>query len=76
MIFKANINNRKSSYEIVDLEEEKWVMGRLKRWLTERKANKYVRKTPEEEYAIYKRRLLSGESDISARAGLKHLKKK
>ena len=53
-----------------------WIMGGLKRWLTERKANKYVMKTPEEEYAIYKRRLLSGESDISARAGLKHLKKK
>jgi hypothetical protein len=65
----------KRRFGIVDLREE-WIMGRLKRWLTERKANKYVRKTPEEEYAIYKRRLLSGESDISARAGLKHLKKK
>ena len=51
-------------------------MGRLKRWLIERKANKYVRKTPEEKYTIYKRRLLGGELDISARAGLKHLKKK
>ncbi len=51
-------------------------MGWFKNWLIERKSNKYLKRTPEEEYAIYKRRLLSGESDISARAGLKHLKKK
>jgi len=34
-----------------------------------------MKRTPEEEYVIYKRRLLSGESDKSARAGLKHLDK-
>ena len=37
---------------------------------------KYMRKTPEEEYAIYKKRILRGESEESARAGLKQLKKR
>jgi len=40
-----------------------------------RKLKKYMRKTPEEEYAIYKRRIMRGESEESARAGLKHLKR-
>ena len=35
-----------------------------------------MQKTPDEEYAIYKRRLMRGESEESARAGLKHIKKK
>jgi hypothetical protein len=35
-----------------------------------------MRKTPEAEYAIYKRRMIKGESEELARAGLKHLKKK
>jgi hypothetical protein len=51
-------------------------MGKLKDWWIDRKSNKYLKRTTEEEYAIYKRRLLSGESDTSARAGLKHLKKR
>jgi len=34
-----------------------------------------MRKTPEQEYEIYKRRLLSGESETSARAGLTKLHK-
>jgi len=40
-----------------------------------RKLKKYMKKTPEQEYAIYRRRIMSGESERSARAGLKHLKK-
>ena len=51
-------------------------MGWFKDWKEKRKLNKYLKKTPEEEYAIYKRRLMRGESEESARAGLKHLKKK
>ena len=35
-----------------------------------------MNKTPEQEYEIYKRRIVRGESEKSARAGLKHLKKK
>ena len=50
-------------------------MGWLKDRKEKRKLKKYMEKTPEEEYAIYKKRLLSGESEESARAGLKHLKK-
>ena len=50
-------------------------MGFLKNWKEKRKLKGYMKKTPEEEYEIYKRRLLRGESEESARAGLKHLKK-
>ena len=51
-------------------------MGWFKDKNEERKLKKYMKKTPEQEYEIYKRRLLRGESEESARAGLKHLKKK
>ena len=51
-------------------------MGWFKDWKEKRKLKKYMKRTPEEEYAIYKRRLLAGETEISARAGLKHIKKK
>jgi hypothetical protein len=50
-------------------------MGWFKDWKEKRELKKYMKKTPEEEYEIYKRRLLRGESEESARAGLKHLKK-
>ena len=52
------------------------LMGFLKDWKEKRKLKRYMEKTPEEEYEIYRRRLLRGESEESARAGLKHLKKK
>ena len=51
-------------------------MGWLKERKEKRKLKKYMKKTPEQEYDIYKRRLMRGESETSARAGLKHLKKK
>jgi len=51
-------------------------MGWFKDWGERRKLKRYMKKTPEQEYEIYKRRLLRGESEESARAGLKHLKKK
>ena len=51
-------------------------MGWFKDFKEKRKLNRYMKKTPDEEYAIYKRRLLRGESEESARAGLKHIKKK
>ena len=51
-------------------------MGWLKDKIEKRKLKKYMKKTPEEEYAIYRKRLLRGESEESARAGLKHIKKK
>jgi len=51
-------------------------MSWLKDRKEKRKLKKYMKKTPEEEYEIYRRRLLRGESEESARAGLKHLKKK
>ena len=51
-------------------------MGLFKDWVEKRKLKKYMKKSPDEEYKIYKRRLLRGESEESARAGLKHLKKK
>lgn len=51
-------------------------MDWFKDWNEKRKLKKYLRRTPEQEYGIYKRRLLRGESEESARAGLKHLKKK
>ena len=51
-------------------------MGWFKDWKEKRKLNRYMKKTPEEEYEIYRRRLLRGESEESARAGLKHIKKK
>ncbi len=51
-------------------------MSWFKEWLEKRKIKKYMKKTPEEEYEIYRRRLLRGESEESARAGLKHIKKK
>ena len=50
-------------------------MGRLKDWKEKRKLKKYMKKTPEQEYAIYRRRLLAGESETSARAGLTQLHK-
>jgi len=51
-------------------------MGWYKDWREKRKIKKYLEKTPEQEYEIYRRKLLRGESEESARAGLKHLKKK
>lgn len=50
-------------------------MGWLKDRKEKQKLKKYMKRTPEEEYAIYKRRLLSGETETSARAGLKHVGK-
>jgi hypothetical protein len=51
-------------------------MSWLKDWREKRKLKKYLTKSPEEEYEIYKKRLLRGESEESARAGLKHLRNK
>ena len=51
-------------------------MGWFSDWREKRKLDKYMEKTPEQEYEIYRRRLLRGESEESARAGLKHIKKK
>lgn len=51
-------------------------MRLLQNWKEKRKLEKYMKKTPEQEYEIYRRRLLRGESEESARAGLKHIKKK
>jgi len=51
-------------------------MAWFKNWNEKRKLKKYMEKSLEEEYAIYKKRLLRGESEESARAGLKHLKKR
>lgn len=51
-------------------------MGWYKDWNEKRKLKKYLEKTPEQEYEIYRKRLLRGESEESARAGLKHLKRK
>lgn len=51
-------------------------MGWFKDFKEKRKLKKYMKKTPEQEYETYKRRLLRGESEESARAGLKHIKKK
>ncbi|MHA2366962.1 MAG: hypothetical protein ACXAC7_23620 [Candidatus Hodarchaeales archaeon] len=51
-------------------------MSWFKDWKEKRKLEKYMNKTPEQEYEIYRRRLLRGESEESARAGLKHIKKK
>ena len=51
-------------------------MGWFKDWKEKHKLKKYMKKTPEQEYEIYRRRLLRGESEESARAGLKHLKKR
>ncbi len=50
-------------------------MGFFKKWLKKRKLKKYMKKTPEEEYAIYKKRIMRGESEQSARAGLKNIDK-
>lgn len=50
-------------------------MGWLKNWIKKRKLKKYMEKTPEEEYKIYRRRLLRGESEESAKSGLKHIEK-
>lgn len=47
----------------------------LKDWFKKRKLKKYLKKTPEEEYDIYKKRIMSGESETSARAGLKNIDK-
>lgn len=51
-------------------------MGWFKQRKEKRKLKKYMKKTPEQEYEIYRRRLLRGESEESARAGLEHIKKK
>ena len=51
-------------------------MGWFKNLVEKQRLKKYMEKTPEEEYDVYKRRLMRGESETSARAGLKHLKKK
>ena len=51
-------------------------MGWFNNWKEKRKLKRYMKKTPEQEYEIYRRRLLRGESEESARAGLKHIKKK
>ena len=51
-------------------------IGIFKDWREKRKLKRYMEKTPEQEYEIYRRRLLRGESEESARAGLKHIKKK
>jgi len=51
-------------------------MSWFKNFKEKRKLRRYMKKTPEEEFQIYKRRILRGESEKSARAGLKHLKKK
>ena len=50
-------------------------MGWLKDWNEKRKLKKYMKRTSEEEYAIYKRRLLAGETETSARSGLTQLHK-
>jgi len=50
-------------------------MNWLKDWKEKRKLKKHMKRTPEEEYAIYKRRLLAGETETSVQAGLKHLDK-
>jgi hypothetical protein len=50
-------------------------MGWFKDFKEKRKLKRYMKKTPEQEYEIYKRRLLCGESEESARAGLKHIKR-
>jgi hypothetical protein len=50
-------------------------MGWFKNWNEKRKLKKLLKKTPEQEYEIYKRRLLRGESEESARSGLKNIKK-
>jgi len=51
-------------------------MSWFKNWKEKQKLKKYMKKTPEQEYEIYRRRLMQGESERSARAGLKHIKKK
>ena len=51
-------------------------MGWFKNLVEKQRLKKYMKKTPEQEYDIYKRRLMRGESETSARAGLKRLKKK
>ncbi len=51
-------------------------MSWFKDWKEKRKLKKYMKKTPEQEYEIYKRRIMRGESEKSARAGLKHIKKR
>ncbi|UCF50474.1 MAG: hypothetical protein JSU91_03050 [Thermoplasmatales archaeon] len=51
-------------------------MNWLKDWKEKRKLKTFLKKSPEEEYEIYKKRLLRGESEESARAGLKHLRNK
>lgn len=58
----------------MSLREEK--MGWLEKRKIKRRFKKVEKRTPQEEYIIYKRRLLSGESEQSARAGLKHIKKR
>ena len=50
-------------------------MNWFKTWKQKRELKKYMKKTPEQEYEIYMRRIMCGESEKSARAGLKHLKK-
>ena len=49
-------------------------MSWFKNLVEKQRLKKYMKKTPEQEYDIYKRRLMRGESETSARAGLKHVK--
>jgi hypothetical protein len=53
--------------------------GEKMTWFKNRKEKriqkKYMNKTSEQEYEIYTRRIMSGESEKSARSGLKHFKK-
>jgi len=51
-------------------------MSWFKNLVEKQRLKNYMKKTPEQEYDIYKRRLMRVESETSARAGLKHLKKK
>ena len=51
-------------------------MNWFETWKEKRKLKRYLKKTPEQEYEIYKRRIRNGESEKSARGGLKHLKRK
>jgi hypothetical protein len=53
-------------------EKMTWFKNRKEK----QKLKKYMNKTPEQEYEIYTRRIMSGESEKSARSGLKHFKKK
>lgn len=55
------------------------IISKIKKWFESRRKkrelDRYLEKSPEEEYAIYKRRIMRGESEESAKAGLKHIDK-